>query len=141
MGAMDATHATHRPPAQAAAPDAPDVAATVYYNSACPVCDAGIRSQRERMQGCNVQWVDVHQNPQAAQALGLELEQVRERLHVQGADGQLHIGADALAALWSQSPGQRWLGALTRRLRWLSRPLYNAFARGLYRWNRRRDHW
>lgn len=141
MSHMDATHAPHHLPADTAPEAAPDAAATVYYNSACPVCDAGIRSQRGRMQGCEVNWVDVHQHPQAAQALGLELEQVRERLHVRSADGQMHIGADALAALWSQSPGQRWLGALTRRLRWLSRPLYNAFARGLYRWNRRRGHW
>ncbi|WOB08798.1 DUF393 domain-containing protein [Piscinibacter gummiphilus] len=139
---MEATHSTRQTPVPpATAEPAPDAAATVYYNSACPVCDAGIRSQRERMQGCNVHWVDVHQNPQSAQALGLDLEQVRERLHVRAADGHMHIGADALAALWSQSPGQRWLGALARRLRWLGRPLYNAFARGLYRWNRRRGHW
>jgi len=31
----------------------------VFYNSACPVCDAGIRGQRERMAGCalDIQWI------------------------------------------------------------------------------------
>ena len=119
----------------------PDPVTTVYYNSACPVCDAGIRSQRERMQSCAVNWVDVHQNPQAVDALVVDLETVRERLHVRGADGRLLVGADALAGLWQQTPGQAWLAWLTTRTRWLSRPLYKLFARALYRWNRRRGHW
>ncbi|MFO1251946.1 MAG: DUF393 domain-containing protein [Inhella sp.] len=113
----------------------------VYYNSACPVCDAGICQQRERMQGLPVQWVDVHKAPEALQPLGLELEAVRERLHVRAGDGELLVGADALAALWARSPRQGGLAWLTRRTRWLTRPLYNLVARLLYRWNLRRGHW
>ena len=127
-------------PARGATSDAAPVA-TVYYNSACPVCDAGIRSQQGRVQGCELNWVDVHEHPEALESLGLDLEAVRERLHVREADGRLRVGADALGALWERSPGQRWLAWCTRRARWLSEPLYNAFARVLYRWNRRRGHW
>ncbi|MGH8588498.1 MAG: DUF393 domain-containing protein, partial [Gammaproteobacteria bacterium] len=35
----------------------------VYYNSACPVCNAGIKDQRRRMEACGIEgieWVDVH---------------------------------------------------------------------------------
>jgi hypothetical protein len=35
----------------------------VYYNSACPVCNAGIKDQRQRMEACglkDIEWVDVH---------------------------------------------------------------------------------
>lgn len=115
----------------------------VFYNSACPVCDAGIRGQRERMAACQVQWVDVHARPGTVQALGAPLESVRERLHVIDAQGRLRVGADALAALWLATPGWRWLG---RALGWwpvkpVARAAYNAFARLLYRWNRSRGHW
>ena len=40
----------------------------VYYNSACPICNAGITDQRKRMEACglnNIRWIDVHTNPEA----------------------------------------------------------------------------
>jgi hypothetical protein len=57
----------------------------VYYNSACPVCNAGIKDQRQRMEACgirDIEWVDVHTNPEAVSEVDASLEQVRERLHV-----------------------------------------------------------
>lgn len=116
-------------------------AATVYYNSACPVCDAGIRRQRGKMHDCAVNWVDIHARPELAQELGVDIESLRERLHVRDAAGKMHVGDRALALLWSQTSGQRGLAWLTRRFGWLSRPFYNSVARGLYRWNRLRGHW
>ncbi len=89
----------------------------VYYNSACPVCNAGIKGQRQRMEACvigDIEWVDVHTNPAALSEVGASLEQVRERLHVKDSDGQLHVGADAFTRLWSQTRGQRWLARLVR---------------------------
>ncbi len=120
----------------------PPRTATVYYNGACPVCEAGVDRQRGRMAACaGVEWVDVHADPQALEPLGLALEDVRERLHVRDGEGRLHVGADALAALWSLSPRQRWLAALVRRGGGLARWAYDRFARGLYRWNLRRGRW
>ena len=118
----------------------------VYYNSACPVCNAGIKDQRKRMEACgikDIEWVDVHAHPEAVDEIGAALEQVRERLHVRSADGQLSVGADAFARLWSQTPGQRWLAALLRlpAFRQLTQLAYNLFARLLYRWNRAKRHW
>ena len=117
--------------------------ATVYYNSACPVCDAGIRGQRARMQGCAVEWVDVHANPGAVVPLGVSLEAVRERLHAVDGDGRMRVGAQALESLWTQTPGQRWLGRLVRLplLGRLAGAAYDLFARALYRWNVRKGHW
>ncbi len=119
----------------------PPSCATVYFNSACPVCDAGIRYQRQQMEGSAVSFVDVHGHPELAQELGIDLESLRERLHVRDAAGAIHAGDRAFATLWSQTPGQRWMGWLARRLSWLSGPLYNVAARFLYRWNRSRGRW
>ena len=63
----------------------------VYYNSACPVCNAGIKDQRQRMEQChaeNPEWVDIHSNPEALAKIDSSLEQVRERLHVCDAEQQ-----------------------------------------------------
>jgi predicted DCC family thiol-disulfide oxidoreductase YuxK len=117
----------------------------VYYNSACPVCDAGIRYQRARLgdQADDVDWIDVHARNEAAAEAGADLEVVRERLHVVDDRGEVHVGSEAFAELWSRTPGQRWLAWLVRVpvARSLARWLYNGFARLLYRWNRRKDRW
>ena len=118
----------------------------VYYNSACPVCNAGIKDQRQRMEACgvkDVEWIDVHTRPEAVREVGAPLEQVRERLHVKTEDGRLDIGADAFTRLWLQTPSQRWLAKLLQLpvLRQITSLAYNAFAKLLYHWNRARGHW
>ncbi len=118
----------------------------VYYNSACPVCKTGINNQRQRMQHCgidDIEWVDVHDAPEAVNELNIPLEQVRERLHVSDADGKVHVGIDAFADLFERTPSQRHWGKLLRLpvIRSVVPILYNGFARLLYRWNRTLKHW
>lgn len=118
----------------------------VYYNSACPVCKAGINDQRQRMESYDIQdieWIDVHTNPDAAAEVGSSLEQVRERLVVKDTTGKLNIGADAFIYLWLQTPSLRWLAKLMQLplIHKLFQLSYNGFARLLYRWNRAKKHW
>ena len=54
----------------------------VYYNSACPVCKAGIEGQMEKGSSCEIQWADVHKDNALVSEVHAELEYVRERLHV-----------------------------------------------------------
>lgn len=118
----------------------------VYYNSACPVCKAGIEDQQCRMQAqavTDVEWLDVHVNPQHAQEVGVDLEAIRERLHVKSADGSVHVGTDAFAMLFNKTKEQRWLGKALQLpvVRPLAMLAYKVFARLLYRWNRAKRHW
>lgn len=119
--------------------------AIVYYNSACPVCDAGVCAMRDRLPDNSVEWVDVHARPEVLTPLGLHLEDVRERLHLVDASGTQRIGADAIAGVLalSLSPRWRWLAGPMQwpGLRAVGAWLYNTFARQLYRWNRARGHW
>ena len=121
--------------------DAP--ATKVYYNSACPVCRAGIEAQQGKMSACEIEWIDVHANPDAVVEVGVDLEAVREKLYVRDADGRVHVGADAFSKLWRDTPGQRWLGrlAVLPGLKRITHMAYDWFARRLYRWNRRKGHW
>lgn len=95
------------------------------------------------MSACEIEWIDVHTDPDAVGDLGVALDDVRERLYARDADGRLQIGADAVARLWHQTPGLRWLGWLAARplIGPLTRAAYDAFARRLYAWNRRKGRW
>jgi predicted DCC family thiol-disulfide oxidoreductase YuxK len=117
----------------------------VYFNSACPVCNAGIRWQRRRMpaQICAVDWLDVHRDHALVRELGTDLESVRRKLYVVDERGVVHVGADAFTYLWKHTPGWRWLGRLFSMpiLRSLGRITYDGWAALLYRWNRYMKHW
>ena len=117
----------------------------VYYNSACPVCNAGIRYQRRKLENSadEVEWIDVHCSNEAATDVASNLEFVRERLHVVDEKGTVHVGSEAFAELWGKTKGQRALSRLVRvrGIRTLSRWLYNGFARLLYWWNRKNQRW
>ena len=96
----------------------------VYYNSGCPLCKAGIESQRCRMaaQGVDdVAWIDVHTDPAAVNDIGASLEFVRERLHVICDEGAPQIGIDAFSAITTPSqieekPWRRAAASATARI-------------------------
>ena len=117
----------------------------VYYNGACPVCAAGISRQRRQLAGRETQfeWIDVDTDNAAVRGIDAGLEFVRERLHVVDDAGEIHVGAAAFTALWKLTPGQRTIGWFSQLpiLRTVLRWVYNAFAAGLYRWNRRHNRW
>jgi predicted DCC family thiol-disulfide oxidoreductase YuxK len=117
----------------------------VYYNSACPVCNAGIGYQQRKLgdASAEIEWIDVHTHNEAACEVAPDLELVRERLHVVDEGGGLHVGAEAFAELWSKTPGQNVLARIARTpgLRPVWRWFYNGFAALLYRWNRINRRW
>ena len=115
----------------------------VYYNSACPVCKAGIENQKSKMEGCSVEWKDIHSNPGFVTEIYSEIEQVRERLHVVDEQGQTYIGFDAFLIIWQHSPGEKWKAALLGLpiIKQLGRIAYNQFAAMLYKWNKAKKHW
>jgi predicted DCC family thiol-disulfide oxidoreductase YuxK len=115
----------------------------VYYNSACPVCKAGIEGQMGKDSVCEIQWNDVHRDNNLATEVDGELEFVRERLHVVDEQGDLQVGFDAFLAIWKNSPKEMWKYKLFNLpvLKQLCCIAYNVFAVVLYKWNRAKKHW
>ncbi len=119
----------------------------VFYNSACPVCRAGMDEQRDALEkagiGSDVAFTDMTAAPDALAGDGLSLDDVRRHFYVRDANGNLHRGADAAAVLWRMTPRRRWLGWLISRpvLRAPARLGYDWFADRLYAWNRRKGRW
>ena len=115
----------------------------VYYNSACPVCKAGIEAQMEKGASCEIQWADVHADNQVVAQVRADLEFVRERLHVVDEQGTLRVGFDAILAIWRNSPTERWKARVSGLpvIKQLCGLGYNLFAAVLYGWNRSKRRW
>jgi predicted DCC family thiol-disulfide oxidoreductase YuxK len=119
----------------------------VWYNTRCPVCDAGIDRQRNKLiaavEAGTIEFRDINLEPQALAARGASLEDVRRRLHATDEAGRLIVGADVAIAIWRVTPGERWLATLLGSpvARPVTRLVYDRFADLLYAWNRRKGHW
>ena len=120
---------------------------TVWYNTKCPVCNAGIDWQRSRLvraaRAGIIEFRDIGIEPGALARFGAGIEDVRRRLHAVDAAGRLHVGIDCAIEIWLRTPGDAWLGRLVGRpaLRGIARFGYDRFADMLYAWNRRKRHW
>lgn len=120
-----------------------DARIKVYYNSACPVCKAGIEGQKGKTTACQVEWADIHKDNAAVGEIGEDLEYVRERLHLVDEQGVKRMGMDAFIVLWRHSPKEHWKARLFSLplIHGLAQLGYKAFARLLYRWNKAKHHW
>ena len=120
---------------------------TVWYNTRCPVCDAGISRQKRRLieavKAGRIAFRDINLEPDALAAFGASLEDIRRRLHATDADGHLLVGADVAIAVWRATPGEGWLATLFGNPVALpvTRFAYDRFADLLYAWNRRKGRW
>jgi predicted DCC family thiol-disulfide oxidoreductase YuxK len=120
---------------------------TVWYNTKCPVCDAGIEWQRSRLlrtaRAGVIEFRDINLEPDALSRFGAGIEDIRRRLHGVDAEGALHVGADCAIAIWRATPGQAWLGRVIGLpgSHQVARIGYDRFADLLYAWNRRKGRW
>jgi predicted DCC family thiol-disulfide oxidoreductase YuxK len=82
---------------------------TVWYNTKCPVCNAGIDWQRNRLvraaRAGLIEFRDINLEPDALSHFGAGLEDVRRRLHGVDSEGRLYTGADCAIAIWLATPG------------------------------------
>jgi predicted DCC family thiol-disulfide oxidoreductase YuxK len=120
---------------------------TVWYNTRCPVCDAGINRQRNKLldavKAGTIAFRDINLEPDALAQYGPSLEDIRRRLHATDESGRLIVGADVAIAIWRLTPGERWLAVLFGNplARPITRFVYDRFADQLYAWNRRKGRW
>lgn len=120
---------------------------TVWYNTKCPVCDAGIEWQRNRLaraaRAGAIEFRDINLEPDALGRFGITADDVRRRLHAADSDGELHVGIDCAIEIWRRTPGHRWLAGMLALpgARAVARWCYDRFAERLYAWNRRKGRW
>jgi predicted DCC family thiol-disulfide oxidoreductase YuxK len=119
----------------------------VWYNTRCPVCDAGIDWQRNKLLAAvragRLSFSDINEQPQALAAFSVSLDDVRRRLYATDESGRLIVGADVAIAIWRLTPGEGWLASLFGNpvMLPLTRFAYDRFADLLFAWNRRKGRW
>ncbi len=119
----------------------------VWYNTHCPVCDAGISRQRnkllEAVRAGDISFRDINEQPDALAAHGASLDDIRRRLHATDEYDRLIVGADVAVAIWRITPGEAWLARLLGNpvVLALTRFVYDRFADVLFAWNKRKGHW
>jgi predicted DCC family thiol-disulfide oxidoreductase YuxK len=119
----------------------------VWYNTRCPVCDAGIDWQRNRLLGAvragRIAFRDINVEPQALASYGASVDDVRRRLHATDEAGHLIVGADVAIALWRLTPREGWLATSFGNpvIRPITRFGYDRFADLLFAWNKWKGHW
>ena len=107
---------------------------TVWYNNKCPVCDAGIDWQRNRLvraaKAGAIEFRNINLEPDALSRFGAGLEDVRRRLHAVDSEGQFYVGGDCAIAIWLRTPGDAWLGKMLGlpMIRPITRFVYDRFA-------------
>jgi len=120
---------------------------TVWYNTRCPVCNAGIEWQRSRLvraaRAGAIEFRDINLEQEALARFGAGIEDVRRRLHAVDAGGRLYVGIDCAIEIWLRTPGHGWIGHLVGLpiIREIASFGYDRFADLLYGWNRRKGHW
>ena len=119
----------------------------VWYNTRCPVCDAGIDWQRNKLLAAvragDIEFRDINEQPDALASYGVALDDVRRRLHATNEAGRLIVGADVAIAIWRVTKGEGWLASLfgNRVTLPVTRFVYDRFADVLFAWNRRKGRW
>ena len=105
-------------------------APVVLYDGGCPMCSREIAHYRRLTPVTHIEWIDVAQDPDRCEALGVAVERAMARFHVRDTTGNWHTGAFAFAELWRHLPGYRllaWLLRASRTLPLVDR-LYSRFA-------------
>jgi predicted DCC family thiol-disulfide oxidoreductase YuxK len=89
---------------------------TIWYNTRCPVCRAGVDWQRSNLLAAvragDVAFKDINEQPDALAAFGASLDDIRRHLHATDQAGRLIVGADVAIAIWRITPGESWLATL-----------------------------
>lgn len=100
---------------------------SVYYDGLCGVCSKEIRYYQGIANPDDFDWVDVTENEERLDALGVSLPEALKALHATDADGRLHVGVDAFVLIWKQLPRWRTLAFL------VSLPIIHSLATFLYK--------
>jgi predicted DCC family thiol-disulfide oxidoreductase YuxK len=120
---------------------------TIFYNTRCPICDAGISYQRRKLialvKNGLVEFRDINLEPDVLAEYHANVEDIRRRLHALDHGKNMIVGADVAIALWRLTPGQGWLASVFGNpiILPLTRFGYDRFADLLYAWNKSMGHW
>ncbi|MCC8343159.1 DUF393 domain-containing protein [Pseudomonas stutzeri] len=107
----------------------PDLPLTLYVDHSCPLCAREVRWLERQADPTRLRLVDISAAGFDPAGLGVDLPQLRRRLHARSASGIWLTGVDATYWSWRLAGHGRWAAPLGwRPLRPVLRLAYHAFS-------------
>ena len=107
----------------------PDLPLTLYVDRSCPLCAREVRWLERQADPTRLRLVDISAAGFDPAGLGVDLPQLRRRLHARSASGIWLTGVDATYWSWRLAGHGRWAAPLGwRPLRPMLRLAYQAFS-------------
>ncbi|MBW8453441.1 MAG: DUF393 domain-containing protein [Pseudomonas sp.] len=107
----------------------PDLPLTLYADRSCPLCAREVRWLERQADPTRLRLVDISAAGFDPAGLGVDLPQLRRRLHARSASGIWLTGVDATYWSWRLAGHGRWAAPLGwRPLRPVLRLAYHAFS-------------
>ncbi len=107
----------------------PDLPLTLYVDRSCPLCAREVRWLERQADPTRLRLVDISAAGFDPAGLGVDLPQLRRRLHARSASGIWLTGVDATYWSWRLAGHGRWAAPLVwRPLRPVLRLAYQAFS-------------
>ncbi len=107
----------------------PDLPLTLYVDRSCPLCAREVRWLERQADPTRLRLVDISAAGFDPAGLGVDLPQLRRRLHARSASGIWLTGVDATYWSWRLAGHGRWAAPLGwRPLRPVLRLAYQAFS-------------
>ena len=86
----------------------------IFFDGGCPLCKREIEFYKSIEPPQTFEWRDLWDPEAINQDSGFNKTDAMRSLHVLDAEGNLLIGVDAFAKIWSQFPKLRWLSILIK---------------------------
>lgn len=80
----------------------------VYYDGKCGLCSREITHYRHIAPAGLFEWQDITLDTRRLEARGIDKLTIFKALHVEDADGKLHVGVDAFLLIWKTLGGLPW---------------------------------
>ncbi len=104
---------------------------TIFYDGLCQLCSREIALFQHRVRDGSLAYADISAPGFDAASHGIDPARAHKHMHVRNEEtGEMHVGVDALVAMWECVPGFRRLARFTRLpgIRQLSTVGYALFA-------------
>ncbi|MFY8275218.1 thiol-disulfide oxidoreductase DCC family protein [Pseudoalteromonas sp. SSDWG2] len=103
---------------------------TLFYDGACPLCNAEITKLKSYDSEQRITFVDINNERDFIYYPQVSFEQAFDTLHAIDCDGRILLGLDANIAAWNAVGKYRWLNVLRLPvLRLISDACYRLFAK------------
>lgn len=109
----------------------------VFYDDACPLCDAEIEHYKKLKTLHDINWLGIHSSWDDIQHYGFSRETLLRRIHAVHSDGTIVTGAAAFALIWSSLKYYRVLGFIVTKFKLIT--LLDFFYRRFADWRYKKN--